>query len=681
MTSVELAQAALSSEPLARALLLAQWIGDGRELTGTGVLRPAVAVEACHVLGLEVPYGKLRSARDVEELQQAWEIAVAGEFVLAGGSRVRAARDAGTLLRAAEGAESLPEELAERTLLAWVRGAGVAMGIPDEPCPLCLTVLHELTLATGSTETGDLVGAVREAAGGDPTGGVNVLEDMLRGGLDSSSDSADGYVCPDCGGVHDVPPELFGAGGLLDRADEFEDGLAEDAVEHARTAIGLLVYFDAAFTGPGRTPGGTVTLTPLGKMFAASVFGSLAAPADASAAEVVAEIAEMSPKVAAALTARWTIARSPVAATRELLDYARQAEPGLRFAALLLAREQGAGGLPAWRELAAQPGFGAYARQWLTSLGEQVTEDERDEAWLLADAMTQVSAEAPPGVMPLVLAAAMQQIAGDDAAVVLDGLRQSGHPAGTEIADAVGRFLRMDDGVPAAPPFAFDLAGLTGLGGPGGPGGPGDLGDFADDEDTFGDLGYDVPEGSLLQLKITLRGVSKPPVWRRVLVPASMTLAGLHEVIVRAMGWNGSHMHSFSDGMTDYGVPDEELDFEDESRVETAFLLSVPGERVGYTYDFGDGWEHDIRLEKVLDSDPARTVPVCLAGRGACPPDDCGGSYGYTDLKAVIADPRHEDHESLLEWLGLTDPAQFDPAEFSLDEVNGRLRRTGIAAV
>ncbi|MGH3170390.1 MAG: plasmid pRiA4b ORF-3 family protein, partial [Trebonia sp.] len=366
-------------------------------------------------------------------------------------------------------------------------------------------------------------------------------------------------------------------------------------------------------------------------------------------------------------------------------------EPGLRFAALQLARDQGPAGRPAWRELAARPGFGAYARQWLSSLGEKVAADERDEAWLLADAIIQVSADAPPGVMPFVLATAVWQMVGDDAVTVLDGLRESGHPAGPEIADAVGRFLSLTDagslaGGESLAEFGLAGAGLAGAGLAGAGLADARLGgmsldDLADDDD-FDDLGYELPESAQLQLKITLRGVSKPAVWRRVLVPAEMTLGGLHQVVVRAMGWNDGHLHSFSDGISEWGAADSDLDIEDEDEVDVGFVLSLPGERLGYLYDFGDGWEHDIKLEKVTMPVGAKPpVPVCLAGKGACPPDDCGGSGGYTDLKIAMADPRHEDHERLLEWLGVSGPAEFDPGQFSVTEVNERLRAAGIAAL
>jgi hypothetical protein len=93
-----------------------------------------------------------------------------------------------------------------------------------------------------------------------------------------------------------------------------------------------------------------------------------------------------------------------------------------------------------------------------------------------------------------------------------------------------------------------------------------------------------------------------------------------------------------------------------------------------YSYDFGDDWEHDIVLEKVLPPDPVPGLS-CLAGRGACPPEDCEGAYGYASLKEVLSDPSHEEHEDLLDWLGLDSATGFDPAQFHLDQANARLRQ------
>jgi Plasmid pRiA4b ORF-3-like protein len=108
-------------------------------------------------------------------------------------------------------------------------------------------------------------------------------------------------------------------------------------------------------------------------------------------------------------------------------------------------------------------------------------------------------------------------------------------------------------------------------------------------------------------------------------------------------------------------------------------VLSEPGDRFTYTYDFGDDWEHDIKLEKVLPPDPRAVVPACLAGKGACPPEDCGGASGYADLKEAIIDPARDEHAELLDWLGIDDPSDFTPAAFDLDRANARLRRAPLS--
>jgi hypothetical protein len=178
------------------------------------------------------------------------------------------------------------------------------------------------------------------------------------------------------------------------------------------------------------------------------------------------------------------------------------------------------------------------------------------------------------------------------------------------------------------------------------------------------------PGEAVLQLKVTLIGASKPPVWRRLLVPATMRLDRLHNVIQAAMGWKDYHLHVFSAGGVDYGQPDPELGHRDERKTSLDRVLSQPGERMRYTYDFGDDWEHDIVVEKVLAAEPGARYPICVAGKGSCPPEDCGGVWGYASLRETLEDPTHEEHEDMLEWLGLETAAEFDPAAFDADEVN-----------
>jgi hypothetical protein len=176
---------------------------------------------------------------------------------------------------------------------------------------------------------------------------------------------------------------------------------------------------------------------------------------------------------------------------------------------------------------------------------------------------------------------------------------------------------------------------------------------------------------TVYQLKVTLRG-SKPPIWRRFAVPGSITLAKLHSVLQIVMGWTDTHLHEFILGRQHYGVPDPDYPSEDvksERRVKLNQLLARESDRLLYCYDFGDGWEHSLVLEKVLPCGSIALKPRCLAGKRSCPPEDCGGIYGYYDLLKALGDPNSSDHEEMKAWVG----AGFDPERFDLDEVNAIL--------
>lgn len=172
---------------------------------------------------------------------------------------------------------------------------------------------------------------------------------------------------------------------------------------------------------------------------------------------------------------------------------------------------------------------------------------------------------------------------------------------------------------------------------------------------------------SSYQLKITLRG-SRPPIWRRFVVPESITLPKLHNVIQIVMGWTDSHLHEFIVGRVSYGVPDPEwpLGSRNEARVRINQLVDNEKQKMLYLYDFGDGWEHVIELEKIIVGDKTSSKPRCIAGKRACPPEDCGGIYGYYDLLVAIKDPDHPEHENMIEWLG----GDLDSEFFDVDEIN-----------
>ncbi len=195
-----------------------------------------------------------------------------------------------------------------------------------------------------------------------------------------------------------------------------------------------------------------------------------------------------------------------------------------------------------------------------------------------------------------------------------------------------------------------------------------------DGEDVMADKRVD--ESAVYQLKVTLKG-SKPPIWRRLLVRGSTRLSELHAVLQIVMGWTDSHLHQFIVGGEYYGTPDPEWDREvkNERRFQLEQVVSEVKDRFIYEYDFGDDWLHEIVVEKVLTPETGMKYPVCIAGKRACPPDDCGGIWGYSDMLEALADPNHPEHDSLSEWIG----GPFDAEAFDLDAINGRLgwRRHG----
>jgi len=178
------------------------------------------------------------------------------------------------------------------------------------------------------------------------------------------------------------------------------------------------------------------------------------------------------------------------------------------------------------------------------------------------------------------------------------------------------------------------------------------------------------PAKRCLQLRIRLLEV-RPPIWRRVLVPATITLDRLHGVVQRAMGWNDVHLHEFRLGRDRWGdvdVEDDDGRLLDEFDVRLRSIIAS-GDRLRYLYDFGDGWRHEIVVESEVDGLPGELYPLCVDGAGACPPEDCGGIAGYRELLEAPAHPRSRRHRDHLLWLG----GPFDPDAFSVEELNARL--------
>ena len=158
-----------------------------------------------------------------------------------------------------------------------------------------------------------------------------------------------------------------------------------------------------------------------------------------------------------------------------------------------------------------------------------------------------------------------------------------------------------------------------------------------------------------------------------MLVDSSTTLDQLHEVIQAAFGWWNYHLYEFEFGRARYSIPDPDWDFGPPARDARAARLdqvATAGASFNYTYDFGDDWEHKVTVEKVLDTSPVASLPACVDGRRAGPPEDCGGVWGYEELIRILADPSHPEHVERAEWASAwggaaVDPDAFDPSEFA----------------
>jgi hypothetical protein len=184
------------------------------------------------------------------------------------------------------------------------------------------------------------------------------------------------------------------------------------------------------------------------------------------------------------------------------------------------------------------------------------------------------------------------------------------------------------------------------------------------------------------QFKITLKHVS-PPVWRRIQVPSDYSFWDLHVAIVDVMGWLDYHLHQFYMlhpatrkpayiATRDEDFPSSALTYPETDEV-IARWFSPANPAATYEYDFGDGWEHTVRLEKILPRAEGVVYPVLIAGRRACPPEDVGGPPGYERFLKILKDPSHREHKMMAEWCGGSfDAEHFDPEDVSFEDPDER---------
>lgn len=186
------------------------------------------------------------------------------------------------------------------------------------------------------------------------------------------------------------------------------------------------------------------------------------------------------------------------------------------------------------------------------------------------------------------------------------------------------------------------------------------------------------PAAPAVELEITLLRI-KPRIWRNFVVPAGIKLNRLHDVIQTVMGWTDSHLHSFRVGNYEYLQSDpDDADWQqtmsdrivhDERKHTLRDLIRAEGDKFTYTYDFGDDWEHEVKVKSILPSEEPLKSAFCNVGERACPPEDCGGFPGYEELAEALPNPKHPQHRHWANWIG-----EFDPSLFDCDDVNRRLR-------
>lgn len=178
---------------------------------------------------------------------------------------------------------------------------------------------------------------------------------------------------------------------------------------------------------------------------------------------------------------------------------------------------------------------------------------------------------------------------------------------------------------------------------------------------------------SLYQIKVTLMDAPLP-IWRRLQIPADTQLDLVHMLLQAAFGWMDSHLHEFKQGNERYGqieVSEDDPEMLDETEYDLKSLFTSVGETALYRYDFGDCWDHELCLEKILPYDEKEMLlGRCTAGKRACPPEDIGGVSGYANFLTIVEDPEHEERQDYLEWLG----CEFDADSFDARLVNGQIR-------
>jgi len=355
--------------------------------------------------------------------------------------------------------------------------------------------------------------------------------------------------------------------------------------EQRRSSWWTLLYdFGAIAGGPEITPLGRWAMEQLDDRRPVM-------PEELTAAQMLMRLTRFDESLRRDLAWEWMAGRDAEEAVREILRAASSMSPRMRWLAADVAEVAGEQALPAWREALNEPLLATHARCALIAWADAPELTDAEQLWLAVEAAAAGLEERGPDEA---LCCLWERVPGADIDDRLVAIRSSDHPAVAEVSSAVAALA--ESGVP-----------LT--------------------------------VGQAVQLKVQLK-YFKPPVWRSVVVPSLVTLGDLHQVIQILFGWDGDHLHAFRVGDRSYSDPSfglEETGEEEDVRVRDAFHGKV---KVGYEYDFGASWQHEITLQKVLPLDPAATYPVCVAFGGESPEEYPGMDQGRRkpySLQAVNA--------------------------------------------
>ncbi|MGH3462900.1 MAG: plasmid pRiA4b ORF-3 family protein [Kribbellaceae bacterium] len=614
----ELARAVRGCERLRSVRRLAEWVGPSRKITkSTGTLTLAdarKAVQALHLPGDQGP-GRTpaRSAMEFTELQDLWELAREAELLQERDGTVRPGPALDVLLDDDDEeivdvwADFLDVTLERAFWLPVLSRALVPtlMAMYVSPAPVPRRELADM-VAELTADRDDEFAVLAEINGAVPD-----LDEFLRELVNlGAATSDDDDVCLTLLGRYGVNAWLEAVGVEAPYVTDLGDATAAELIELGYTA-----------TGPDELD---------------------------------------------ALFSEWTSARGQDRAAGELVAYAAGGDAQQRMTAFSLLDRIGPPAEDAVRRGLETAVTRPHARAWLTVRGLDGGEpDIGDVRWLFVDALLAVQNEDVDAIRQslseLDLPAEMH------ADLVAD-LWRSDHPQKVEALETLAKhhpdpavvlvarksLLQARSPAPAARRTASNKVQGT----------PKSAKARAKAKTAAAKAAF---ASSVCQLKITLLDL-RPPVWRRISVPATITLPELHAAIQTAMGWTDSHLHEFEIDGIGYGEPDPDSisDLVPEAGVRLLDKVREGG-RLKYVYDFGDDWRHDIEVEKVVPG--GVEVPVCLAGRRRCPPEDVGGPWGYTRFLEAYRDPADPEHDEMRQWGG----AGFDPDHFDAAEVTAEL--------